>query len=86
MLFKLITWGWLGGPSLLLYPCTRAREDICTPETPSQRVWVPPSPGEGAVELVPCRCSEPERRGDGAGFVKINKFKEKALNVFPQQL
>lgn len=48
-----------------------------------------PSPGEGAVELVPCCCSEQqqqEQRGDGAAFVKINKFKEKALNVFPQQL
>lgn len=85
MLFNLVTWGWLGWSFPASLPCTRAREGICTPGTPSQRGWVRPSPGEGAVELILCCCSK-QQREDGAGFVKINKFKEKALDVFPQQL
>lgn len=60
-----------GGLSWPLHPCTRAREDICTPEFPSQRVQAPLSPS-GAVGTSPAAaphyCSEqqlPEWRGDG---------------------
>lgn len=89
MLSNLVTWTWLGWSFPDSLPCARAREDIYTPGKPSQRVWEHPSSGEGVVELVLCCCCEqhqPEQREDGAGFVKINKSKEKALNVFPQQL
>ena len=46
-----------GGPSWPLHPCTRAREDICTPGIPSQKVWALLGPGGGGCGNRPCLCS-----------------------------